>query len=157
MRNGNYILVLAPVDYPGVKYRGKYVFQHRLVYWKNTGDLAEGFIIHHKDNNKHNNDFSNLEKLTNEAHSQMHGQITRLRCRKYFTCLNCKKEFIQVKRPIQKFCSRRCIGLYNYPRVKIVPPIHGTYAMYKRNCRCDLCKNANNLYMRNYKSKKIRQ
>ena len=33
MINGDYILVVAPDDYPGVRYREKYCYEHYLVYW----------------------------------------------------------------------------------------------------------------------------
>ena len=33
MKNGKYILVKAPANYLGKKYRNKYVYEHILNYW----------------------------------------------------------------------------------------------------------------------------
>lgn len=119
MRNGKYILVIAPEEYPGMKYRGRYCYEHHLVWWKNTGEIiTNNIIIHHKNDNKHDNSFNNLQKMTNEGHSQHHGEISSLKVRRYIICLNCKKEFIQKHRPVQIFCSRKCIGLYNHRKRK---------------------------------------
>ena len=41
MINGDYILVVAPPDYPGVKYRGRYCYEHRLVWWKEHNFLPK--------------------------------------------------------------------------------------------------------------------
>ena len=37
MKNGDYILVKAPTNYPGKKYRNKYCYEHHLVYWQHYG------------------------------------------------------------------------------------------------------------------------
>ena len=115
MKNGKYILVKAPDTYLGKKYRGKYCYEHHLVWWKNTKELIKkGYLIHHKNKNTHDNNFENLEKLKVEAHKKLHGDERKII--KKGICPKCNQEFIQKKRPIQKFCSRRCIGLYNYPK-----------------------------------------
>lgn len=61
MRNGPYEMVVAPAGYPGKKYRGRYVYEHQLVWWKKTGKLVPlGFVLHHKNEHKRHNVFSNL-------------------------------------------------------------------------------------------------
>ena len=121
MINGNYILVIAPEDYPGKKYRNKYCYEHQLVYWLNNSKLVpNGYLIHHKNENKHDNRIENLELLSVVYHSKLHSPIIKPIT---LNCSNCKKEF-EIKRHFynyklkcgQKefFCSRRCIGLYNY-------------------------------------------
>jgi len=73
MKNGNYELIIAPDDWPGKKYREKYCLEHHYVYWKNTGILCEkGFIIHHKNCDRFDNRFENLELLSNRQHSINH-------------------------------------------------------------------------------------
>jgi len=84
MKNGPYTLVKAPDDYPGMRYRGRYVYQHHLVWWMKTGEVVgPGFTIHHKNEKKRDNRFSNLEKLTRGEHTKCHSepaaQVT-LRC-----------------------------------------------------------------------------
>lgn len=53
---------------------GKREYLHHLVYELGTGEpLKDGEIVHHIDGNKHNNDFSNLEKLSGRAaHLHVH-------------------------------------------------------------------------------------
>lgn len=73
MRNGDYILVKAPNEYTGKVYRDKYCYEHHLIYWENTGvTLSEDEVIHHIDENKHNNNFSNLELLKRSDHTKKH-------------------------------------------------------------------------------------
>lgn len=114
MRNGKYLLVIAPSGYPGKKYRNRYCYEHRLVWWQNTGDIADGLIIHHKDHDKHNNIFSNLAVLDNITHSHLHGRESERLW--YRNCIQCSDSFI-LSRPSSKskFCSRYCIGKYNFP------------------------------------------
>lgn len=73
MKNGPYELVIAPANYPGKKYRGRYVYEHHLVWWRHTGELVTNeFLIHHKNEQKRDNSFSNLEKKTRAAHTSEH-------------------------------------------------------------------------------------
>ncbi len=75
MKNGPYILVKAPKEYPGRAYRGsrRYVYEHHLVWWLNTGDtVPEDYVIHHKNEDKHDNSFENLEILSRAEHSFEH-------------------------------------------------------------------------------------
>ena len=46
---------------------------HRYVWEKHNGPIPKGFIIHHKDHNKLNNDISNLELMEERAHRKNHG------------------------------------------------------------------------------------
>ena len=87
MKNGPYILIVAPENYPGKKYRGRYVYEHQIIWWKLTGEVPPtGYIVHHKDENKHNNSFNNLELKTVSEHLSEHGKakgitLSRLTCK----------------------------------------------------------------------------
>lgn len=73
MKNGPYTLVIAPAGYPGRKYRGRYVYEHHLVWWLNTGQLLpDGYVLHHKDENKTNNLITNLCLASRSDHSRTH-------------------------------------------------------------------------------------
>jgi hypothetical protein len=75
MRNGDYNLVRAPPAYPGKRYRGKYIYEHHLVWWEHTGQLVpDKHVIHHRDENKRNIVFSNLELKTAVEHSAEHNR-----------------------------------------------------------------------------------
>lgn len=73
MKNGEYELVKAPEEFPGEKYRGKYCYEHHLVWWDNKDQLpGDGEVIHHKNEDKRDNRIENLEKLTVEEHISHH-------------------------------------------------------------------------------------
>ena len=55
--------------FPGVTY----VKEHHLVWWENTGQrVPKGFILHHKDHDKTNNDISNLQLMSRSEHLKEH-------------------------------------------------------------------------------------
>lgn len=73
MKNGPYELVVAPEDYPGKKYRDRYCYEHHLSYWRATGEVIKpGETIHHKNEQKLDNEPGNLEKMPNGAHASLH-------------------------------------------------------------------------------------
>lgn len=122
MRNGDYILVIAPADWQGKKYRGKYCYEHHLVYWQNTGITPSyDMTVHHKNGNKHDNRFKNLELISRSEHVRMHNLK---KGKKYvrFVCPSCRKEFekdyrnTHLVKPNNKYtaCSRVCSGKFSH-------------------------------------------
>ena|ERR1700685_2912809 len=100
MRNGPYELVIAPEGYPGRLYRERYAYEHHVVWWKNTGDLVvEPMLIHHKNHNKRDNDFGNLEIKERARHSAEHNR-ERMKPPEFMTlqCAWCGKDFEIDKR-----------------------------------------------------------
>ena len=80
MKNGPYELVIAPPEYPGKRYRGRYCYEHHLVWRENTGHVVQpGEHIHHKDENKRNNDFDNLRLKGKSEHRREHALKRRRR------------------------------------------------------------------------------
>ena len=120
MKNGDYILVVAPDWFKGKRYRGRYCYEHHLVWEKETGcPVPDGCIIHHKDGNKHNNDISNLQLMDQKSHVAMHSAKGKKMLE--IQCPSCGKIFYKEKRCHCKkrlmFCSRQCIGkMYNFRR-----------------------------------------
>ena len=108
---------VAPEGYPGRKYRGRYAYDHKISYWVKTGEsVPSGFVLHHKNGDKYDNRFENLELLKPEAHSRLHGfSQKKTKTRRFSICPSCNEKFEEIRRPVQRFCSRRCIGLYNFP------------------------------------------
>lgn len=122
MKNGDYILVIAPPDYPGKKYRNRYCYEHYLVYWQTYGVLPKpNEIIHHKNENKHDNRPSNLEIKPRRKHTSDHGK-TKGRTMVELRCPACHKIFVREKRAthLQKTrnqytcCSRQCVGQFTH-------------------------------------------
>ena len=74
IRSDGYIMILVP-DHPSAN-RDGYVFEHRVIMEKKIGRyLSSDEVVHHIDENKHNNDISNLLLLTNQEHMALHGVL----------------------------------------------------------------------------------
>lgn len=118
MRNGPYELVPAPAEYPGKKYRGRYCYEHILVWWQATGQLPQrGEVLHHKDGNKRNNTRENLELLTAHQHRVLHGSeklvsYVRLRCPSCGALFSRERRLTHLGKKQGRYtaCSRRCAG-----------------------------------------------
>ena len=116
MKNGPYEIVKAPENFPGKKYRGHYCYEHRLVWWRNTGSLPDSDkLIHHINGKKRDNRFENLSVVGWNEHSSLHhdqkGHYVKL------VCPCCGDEFIRLRRKTHlvkpnkaTYCSRSCIG-----------------------------------------------
>lgn len=114
MKNGKYELIKAPKGFPGKIYRGKYAYEHRVVWWQMTGELPE--IVHHKNGNKRDNRFENLEGMSEKRHRELHGE-ERSRIMLRMVCPACGRVFIRVKNKSHlkkpnkaSYCSRKCVG-----------------------------------------------
>lgn len=104
MINGDYILVVAPDDYPGVRYREKYCYEHYLVYWQEYGVLPnKDEIIHHIDGDKHNNVPQNLQLMKRKEHTVLHN-TARLTSLVILKCIGCQKYLFEnaIKHFFQK-------------------------------------------------------
>lgn len=120
MKNGDYILIIPPADYPGKLYRNRYAHEHHVVWWQNTGNtVPEGYVVHHKNENKHDNNFSNLELMPKPLHVSMHnkkrrkptvhGTLTawthhKCKCDK---CRSCYNEYMRIYKHIRRSANRQ--------------------------------------------------
>jgi hypothetical protein len=116
MRNGNYEMIVAPADWPGFRYRGRYVYEHVYVYWKKTGYLpGPGEVVHHINEDRRDNHSENLTLKTKSKHSKDHAKTVPP---VVLTCLSCGRTFtrkpnnarFKEKKGTMQFCSRPCIG-----------------------------------------------
>lgn len=165
MRNGPYELVIAPEGFPGKKYRGRYCYEHILVWWQNMGRLPlPGHVIHHGNENKRDNQFGNLEEKTVSKHSEEHGRDRGTP--QDVICGNCESKFtlngsIFRRRKKQSltgvlFCGRECAKkVISGPRQSSGQYEHGKLKTYRyRKCRCKECRAANAADRRRWKKTK---
>jgi phage antirepressor YoqD-like protein len=118
VNKGDYLYCVVK-DHPK-RTKNNYVLYHRIVMENHLNRLlTDNEVIHHIDNNKKNNDISNLQLMNNKEHNRLHS--TKGRTMITLICPNCKKEFIKEKRQTHLIkggnpscCSRHCRGkLYN--------------------------------------------
>jgi len=70
-----YYQVLRPEWYTG-RVGQRYVFEHNVVMCEALGitEMPAGFVVHHVDGDKTNNNINNLALLTISAHARLHGR-----------------------------------------------------------------------------------
>ena len=139
MINGEYIMVVAPSDYPYKKYRGKYCYEHILNYWLAYGEIPEGSHIHHKDENKHNNNPENLEALNRNEHIILHNTTGRttivLKCPACGLIFEREKRnthLIEARRAKYTACSRACSGKFSHVLDKREGILENVVEIYKK-------------------------
>jgi hypothetical protein len=59
--------------------KGVEVKEHRLIWENHNGKIPKGYIIHHKNENRLDNDISNLELVTRAEHSRIHKFAEKMR------------------------------------------------------------------------------
>lgn len=59
-----YMMISVPGT-KGVRY-------HRYLWEKHNGKIPEGYVIHHKDGNKLNNNLDNLQLMSSKEHAKLH-------------------------------------------------------------------------------------
>jgi len=113
VKKGDYVYAVVP-EHPNATKRG-YVLHHRIVMENLLNRLLTvDEIVHHKDENKKNNNIANLELMSRADHQRLHAStgITYVT----LVCAECGSNFTKEKRLIAKStkspkCSRRCNGL----------------------------------------------
>ena len=95
---------------------------HRAIWSYHNGDIPEGHDIHHKDENKSNNDISNLACMKHKHHSIHHldislGKSWYEKPEKTYVCSYCGKLFESVHaygENQNKYCSSTCGDKFRY-------------------------------------------
>lgn len=116
---GKYIAIKCP-SHPAC-WKNGYIYLHRIIMEIKLGRILTGAeVIHHKDENGHNNDPENLEIVANQAaHAKIHKPKSP-DARVTLKCDHCGKPFIRLRRRTKdkmgranNFCSYSCNGKFN--------------------------------------------
>lgn len=121
IKKGDYYYGLCK-EHPFATKNG-YVLEHRLVAENHLGrTLSKNEVVHHKDGNRYNNSWKNLEVMTRDGHSQRHATLKKEECRIKVVCSFCGKTFLErggmykYKVRIGRkefFCSRSCSAKFH--------------------------------------------
>jgi len=73
-----YIMILKPDWYTG-RTGSKYIFKHNAVMCEALGltEMPPGYVVHHVDEDKTNNELSNLAMMTMAAHARLHALLRK--------------------------------------------------------------------------------
>ena len=93
---------------------------HQAVWLYYFGLISEGYEIHHKNENKDDNNIENLQSLSKGDHSKIHNNL-KLENRKKIkgVCKECGKEFEAYDCGKNRFCSDYCQSKYRHKKDKI--------------------------------------
>lgn len=126
MKNGPYELIIAPENFPGKKYRGRYCYEHTLIWWKHKELPKKGYEIHHINGNHRDNRIDNLKLLTIKEHRDLHSKDRQKKLVEFY-CAFCNKQSktkpcnyryrLKNNRYGKLFCSRKCGTLYHFNNV----------------------------------------
>ena len=74
-----YLMILKPEWYTGRK-GCKHIFYHHYIWCLAMGwtEIPQGYVIHHIDLDKTNNNINNLALMTIEAHTRLHQLLNKL-------------------------------------------------------------------------------
>ena len=109
--------------YPAIYLNGKNVHIHRLEWQKHNGGIPDGYVIHHKDENKLNWNIENLELLSRADHIREHSD--------------------KVHRPGIVVTGRKSKVSIRFNSIKEASIFCGTYPICVRNCLIGKQKKAN--------------
>jgi hypothetical protein len=146
----------------GYKYIGGR-YAHRVIYEQHFGSIPKGWVVHHKDEDKGNNDPSNLEAMPRKEHQRLHATgransdaqkaaaartLESLRTPKQAKCIQCGSDFVSKSAGIvRKFCSRSCLESWRdnrfEPELRNCLVCEGEY-LAKRRFQRYCCKQCNN-------------
>lgn len=60
-------------NYLARKHNGKKIDVHKFIWEQANGKVPKGYVVHHIDEDKHNNELSNLQMMTRKEHLALHG------------------------------------------------------------------------------------
>jgi hypothetical protein len=87
---------------------GKVYYHRHIASIKLNKWIDSSYHVHHIDENRQNNDPSNLEITSPKMHGRKH-VITGFKAKKVKSCLHCSKKFITIS---DNFCSHSCASCH---------------------------------------------
>jgi len=92
---------------------------HKAIWEEKNGKVPDGFLVHHIDDDKLNNEISNLELMSSQKHCELHNQ----KHPKIKKCVVCEIDFEPhpTKRERAQCCSWKCgriLSVRNNPTTK---------------------------------------
>ena len=122
---------------------------HRAVWSYYNGEILQGYVLHHVDNNPANNSIENLQALTNIEHIKLHN--TKIPLLK--NCPICGKEFTP-KNNHQTYCSHSCSAKSeSTENKKKICPVCGKTFIKKRNRQIYCSQNCRIAHQKNHEQK----
>jgi len=110
-------VVVFAEKFPG-KHKSGFALRSRVVWWLHTGEIISGieFDIHHRNENRIDDRFRNLKKMTHLEHSKLHNpKQPEVLC----ICIVCQDQFSLPQWFLNdsskgRFCSLECY--HNFPK-----------------------------------------
>lgn len=114
-KGGGYMYCRTIPEHPKRNSKGLYPLHRVLMENKLGRILDKNEVVHHKDEDKNNNDINNLEVVSRSKHSCMHAPIIE---NIKLKCFYCEEYFylkphlarLRLKRSDKPCCSRSCSG-----------------------------------------------
>jgi len=87
---------------------------HRDIWVYHNGEIPEGFQIHHTDGNPLNNDISNLECLSKDAHLSRHAEMLGMSVKEYRKHIRKKVDAWNKTPEAKKVKSKQAKGIWKH-------------------------------------------
>jgi len=120
---GQFVYTTGNTRYKKKMYKGCNIDEHRLVWIKANGDIPNGHIIHHINENKKDNRLENLQLMSYTEHNQLHSHEP---WNKGIKCPNISKS--KMGHPVYNSQIIKCKNTWKEKRIK-----EGLFILYAHN------------------------
>jgi hypothetical protein len=92
--------------------KGKHYREHRYIWERSNGPIPDGYVIHHIDGNKTNNNIENLQLLSKINHTRIHNGWVLIDNTWYKPCSACHQILPETSFPMGKSRCKICYVTY---------------------------------------------